>query len=64
MRKIEKGNLFAILESRILKTKTMIEKLQHLIDLTSTGNNTYLYNKLVEIKTDYLNELQTKLKTK
>ena len=42
----------------------MIEKLQHLIDLTSTGNNTYLYNKLVEIKTDYLNELQTKLKTK
>ena len=40
----------------------MIEKLQHLIDLTTTGNNTYLYNKLVEIKKDYLNESETKLK--
>ena len=40
----------------------MLEKLQHLIDLTRTGDNIYLYNKLIEIKKDYLNELQTKLK--
>ena len=40
----------------------MLEKLQDLIDLTRTGYNVYLYNKLIEIKKDYLNELQTKLK--
>ena len=46
----------------------MLEKLNHLIDLTKTGENTYLHNKLIEIKKHHLlierrvNDLLIKLK--